>query len=121
MVPCHRTDPKLEECLLKNVEILRPMFKKGIPELQIPSFDPLRIPEATLTGSQNFKATFTDIELYRAEDFVVEKLRANLDKFKLEASIKFPNLRIKSHYKVNGRILILQLNGEGPADGNYSK
>lgn len=39
----------------------------------------------------------------------------------MEVKVKFPHVRIKSNYIVNGRILILNLDGRGPADGNYSK
>ncbi|KAG5898694.1 hypothetical protein JTB14_030644 [Gonioctena quinquepunctata] len=117
---CHRSDPKIKDCLVKNVEKLRPKFLKGVPELLIPSFDPLLITKATLETGDSFSAEFENIQIYHADEFKLQKLDFNLEPFKLDMTILFPKLRILSTYTVKGKILVLQLNGSGPADGNYT-
>ncbi|XP_030766676.1 uncharacterized protein LOC115890550 [Sitophilus oryzae] len=117
---CKRRSGNLRTCVAENVELLRPHLKKGIPELFIPSMDPLIIPEATLNSGDQFKATFRNIEMYHAENFKVDTFNFDLDHHHVDAKLTFPLLRIKSNYNINGRLLILQLNGQGPADGNYT-
>ncbi|VEN40100.1 unnamed protein product [Callosobruchus maculatus] len=118
---CHRNDPQINSCLQRNTEIIRPRLKNGIPEMHIPSFNPLVISQATLNGGDNFEATFKNIRIYGADNFVLDKFEVTMkEKFRFEIDIHFDRLRILSDYKINGRLLVLQLNGEGPADGNYT-
>lgn len=118
---CKKSDPQLGACIEKNVEILKPLFKDGVPGLFIPSMNPLVIPEATLSGSDSFKAKFTDIQLINVDEFTLNHFKMSVDETKsMDVSIIFPRLRIKSVYNINGRILILNLDGTGPADGNYT-
>ncbi|KAH1024373.1 hypothetical protein HUJ05_003864 [Dendroctonus ponderosae] len=117
---CKRNDPNLEQCVIKNVEILRPMMKRGIPELFVPSMNPLEIPEASLSGSQSFQASFKNIQLYGADQFKLESFETDFKTYHIKVKLSFPSLRIKSLYNIKGRILILNLDGHGPADGNYT-
>ncbi|XP_066141331.1 protein takeout-like [Euwallacea fornicatus] len=117
---CHKGIPNLNECIIENLNILRPRMKVGIPELLIPSLDPLIIPEATLSTGSDFKATFRDLHLYRTDAFVMDTLNFDIDKYIIDIKIHFPSIRITSNYTINGRILVLNLNGNGPADGNYT-
>ncbi|CAG9768263.1 unnamed protein product [Ceutorhynchus assimilis] len=117
---CQRRDPQLHQCIMDNVQILKPKMKPGIPELYIPPLNPLVIPEATLNSGSSFRATFKDIQLYNAHEFNLQSFDVDLDKYHIDLKILFPLLRIKSLYSFNGRLLILNLNGKGPADGNYT-
>lgn len=103
------------------MEKLRPRFSKGIPELSVPSFSPLVIPEAQLSGGRNFIAAFKKIELYGIENFIIDDLKFDPETVNFDIAITFPKLRVKSDYHIKGRLLILDLDGRGPADGNYSK
>ncbi|XP_023022117.1 circadian clock-controlled protein daywake [Leptinotarsa decemlineata] len=117
---CHRPDAKIKDCLVRNIEKLRPMFLKGIPELQIPSLNPLIIPKASLEIGDRFSADFNEIQIFFANEFVIEKLDFNVENFKLDLSILFPRLRILSNYNIKGKLLVLELDGSGSADGNYT-
>lgn len=89
--------------------------------MHIPSLNPLKLPGAGLDTGDAFKATFKDIEIYGAHDFILKKLDLDLENNKAAITLHFPVLRIRSVYTVTGRILILELNGFGKADGNFSK
>ncbi|XP_050309899.1 uncharacterized protein LOC126745898 [Anthonomus grandis grandis] len=117
---CKRKDPNLHNCIIENVELLRPKLKQGVPELFIPPLDPLVIPEATLNSGAQFKATFKDIQMYNTDNFDLKSFDVDLDKHHINVKILFPLLRIKSIYNINGRLLVLNLDGKGPADGNYT-
>lgn len=117
---CKRNNPNLSRCLLDNVAILKPRFKAGIPDLFIPPMDPLLISQASLNSGESFKATFTDIKVFNVDQFIIKDFEMDLDKNRVVIKISFPKLRIKSDYNINGRLLILSLNGKGAADGNYT-
>ncbi|XP_044268729.1 putative beta-carotene-binding protein [Tribolium madens] len=117
---CHREDPKLEQCFINAVEQIRPYFREGVPDLFIPPMDPLVIPQAGLNSGDNFKASFKNIQIYYADEFKIDHLKVDLNKVHIDLIVSFPRLRIKSTYNIDGRILILTLKGQGPADGNFT-
>lgn len=116
---CQRKDPQISQCIIRNVDKLRPLFNKGVPELGIPPFNPLRIPQAHYNGG-TFNISFDNIELFNLESFVIDELNFNPWKPEFKLAVTIPNLRMKTQYHVVGRVLVLQLDGRGPADGNYS-
>lgn len=93
----------------------------GIPELPLPPMNPLVLPEAGLNNGDNFRASFKNIQVFYADEFKIDHLKVDLDKTHIELTLTFPRLRIRSQYTIDGKILILQLQGQGPADGNFSK
>lgn len=100
-------------------------MKKGIPEFDLPSMDPLNLPTVTMNhgngAAVSFKADFTNLIVTGASDVVVKKVDLDLNKLKLKVHVYFPKLRIESDYKISGKILVLPINGDGHSDGNFSK
>ncbi|XP_045471924.1 protein takeout-like [Harmonia axyridis] len=117
---CHRGDPNLNECVAKAMNQVKSHLAEGIPEFQLPSMNPLMLSEASLETGENFKCSFKNIEVYYADEFVLKSVNVNLKKDQVDMTLRFPRLRIKSIYKVTGKLLILQLDGSGPADGNFT-
>lgn len=107
--------------MLKVVEEdVRPHLANGIKEMGIPPLEPLVIPEANLDSGSSFNGKFKNIQVYYASEFVIKNFHINLDKNEVKFPIYFPRLRLKSDYTIRGRLLILDLNGNGTADGNLS-
>ncbi|KAK9888498.1 hypothetical protein WA026_000748 [Henosepilachna vigintioctopunctata] len=102
------------------MEDVRPHLKGGIPEFQLPSMNPLILPQATLDTGANFKATFKNIEVYYIDEFIFRRVNMDLKNNFVDMVLGFSRLRIKSIYNIQGRLLVLQLNGNGPADGNFT-
>lgn len=76
--PCKQNDPKINECLKKMLENIRPYTSKGIPEMHILPLDPVKIPAVTLnqgSGSVNFVALFTDLIGYGAKSYQIQKVK----------------------------------------------
>ncbi|XP_044752570.1 protein takeout-like [Coccinella septempunctata] len=117
---CHRDDPQLNECVAKAIHQVKPHLAEGIPEFQLPSMNPLFLPEASLESGENFKCTFKNIEVFYADEFILKNVDIDLKNNRVEMVIVFPRLRIKSIYAVSGKLLILQLDGSGPSDGNFT-
>ncbi|KAL1490574.1 hypothetical protein ABEB36_013244 [Hypothenemus hampei] len=117
---CNRTDPNIHKCVEENIELLRPTLKAGVPALFIPTLDPLLIPPTCVNEEDQVKVTFTDIQIYDADKFSLDRFDIDLNHHKVNISITFPHLRIKSTYNVNGKFLVVTFDEQGPADGNYT-
>lgn len=75
---CHRSDPHLEECIKKSVTDLRPLLINGIPELNIPSCEPLRVSEVVIDqggGPISLKSTYKNIEIFGPSEFVIKQIK----------------------------------------------
>lgn len=70
--PCNRTDPHLYQCVQKNIEILKPDLKKGVPELFIPALDPLIIRPTCVNEADQVKVTFTVSVLKSFKNFTIK-------------------------------------------------
>lgn len=89
--------------------------------MHIPSLDPLLVPHAELDTGETFKAIFDNILIYGLSNFTLKDLNLDLDGNVISIQLKFPKVRAMADYNIKGRILILQLNGAGKCEGNYSK
>ena len=75
---CHREDPKLTECMKESIETLRPYLARGIPELDIPSIDPIHLGDLIVAESvpgQGVSISAKDIKAYGPSNFKLKKLK----------------------------------------------
>ncbi|XP_014289097.1 protein takeout [Halyomorpha halys] len=118
---CSRNDPKVEECIMNSIEVLRPKLVDGIPELGVPSFEPWKIPqEFVLIRGGDLKAIGTDVRVWGTSKFEIKSLKADIqkDKLRFEFEVTFPYMNIEGNYDVNLRILTIHIKGNGPFQSN---
>lgn len=68
----------MAKCIRESVEVLRPRLKKGIPEINVPSIEPLHIDEITIFNGDppsNLKAFLRNVKVHGASDFQITKLK----------------------------------------------
>lgn len=76
---CHRSDPDINGCIVTSIEKLRPALKVGMPELDIPSIDPMDI--GNLLVSENTRAngglqiSANSIRAYGASLFQIKNMQ----------------------------------------------
>ncbi|XP_050679015.1 protein takeout-like [Leptidea sinapis] len=100
------------ECLVKNVQETIPLFVKGIPSLGINSTDPLYSDRVDLELPGGLKINFRDGVVTGFKKCVIESASYN----DLDAQLAFRcNITIKGKYTAAGRVLIVQINGDGDA------
>uniref|UniRef100_A0AAU6SGY2 Protein takeout n=1 Tax=Maconellicoccus hirsutus TaxID=177089 RepID=A0AAU6SGY2_MACHI len=107
----------------ESLERLRPFLKTGIPELSIPSFEPLILPEITLNqgkGPINLQTTFNNLHLWGLSVFDIKEFRSKMESNQLKFKLLYPYLMSKSIYRINGRVLMLPIEGDGVSEGNYT-
>ncbi|VEN48205.1 unnamed protein product [Callosobruchus maculatus] len=121
---CRRSDPNLEKCFKSSADELRPLLVKGIPELSIPSCEPLLIPEVVIdqgTGAVSLKSVYKDIKVYGPTQFVIKQVVVDFDKDRMKIKIFLPHLRVECKYVIDGRILMMPISGNGLSNANYCK
>lgn len=75
---CNRSDPNLKQCIKESVEQLRPLLSKGIPEFDIPSCEPLIIPEVAIdqgSGTVAVKSVYKNIQVYGPSKFIIRNIK----------------------------------------------
>lgn len=119
---CNQTDPRLGACIRKSIISLRPHLLEGIPQLSIPSLDPLFVPEIRInqSGGIQVAATFKNISITGATKFRLRSVRADIDSDKFRMKIWFPALVMNAAYELRGQLLVMPINGRGLCSGNFS-
>ncbi|KAG7200228.1 hypothetical protein KM043_017705 [Ampulex compressa] len=123
--PCPRAIdlPQYDKCVLKQLEMLTPYLAKGIPTLKLPALDPLFLPSLTVDRnleSLKIKANMSQIRVYGATNFVVNDLKANPNDLSVFIKVRLPHIHVNGDYDVQGRLLLLPLNGAGSFKGNFT-
>ncbi|XP_029169662.1 protein takeout-like [Nylanderia fulva] len=120
---CHRNDPNLNECVKQSVELLRPYLRTGIPELQIPPCEPLHVPQIEISqavGPISIRSTYSDIEVRGGTNFLLKSVKVDVDNDRVRLKLYLPRLEMSARYNINGKILLLPINGNGLARGNFT-
>ncbi|CAD7077902.1 unnamed protein product [Hermetia illucens] len=113
--PCPSSDT---QCFTKSIQTFWSQLKTGIPGLSsIPKLDPLRINKVNVVQDQaqnvNVSATLTNAEITGMADTIVKNAKYDKQKGIFSFDLDFPKLKMVSDYALKGRILLLQLNGQG--------
>nr|AGM32444.1 hemolymph juvenile hormone binding protein (JHBP) [Coptotermes formosanus] len=120
---CNRNDPQLNNCVKEAIEQLRPKLKSGIPQLKMPSVDPMFIPKVRLvqgSGPVSIDSTFTDIYVTGITNFDIKQVTVDLDNYRVDLQMALPYLYLNSDYTIQGRILALPISGSGDSWSNYT-
>ncbi|XP_045467270.1 protein takeout-like [Harmonia axyridis] len=116
---CKINDPSSTECLTKAVEDAINKLINPTPELGLASLDPLLIPALTIgagSGPVNVAQNFKNIKLHGLTKSIVLNSTYDAPNTRLLAESITPNLRLEADYTMNGRILLLPIQGEGPCN-----
>ncbi|KAJ3654887.1 hypothetical protein Zmor_014040 [Zophobas morio] len=113
---CKRYDPKLNECLVKATETVRPFLIKGVPELGIPPIEPYTIPEITLeqgTQALNFKALLKDVEVRGLGNYKFSQFDFDVPGLQWFCKATINPIKLVGDYTVTGKILLAPIEGSG--------
>lgn len=73
---CAKDDPNLNKCMASSIESLKPKLAEGIPELGVPSLEPLFLGDLLLgDNNQNgLVITAKDVDAFGASNFKIKRL-----------------------------------------------
>ncbi|CAH1994655.1 unnamed protein product [Acanthoscelides obtectus] len=117
---CREGDSEMIKCFIGAIHHLRPYLAQGIPEIELPSVEPFKMEELTLsltTGPNGYRVSLKDIDVFGASNFTVRKMRLSDENRPFESVINIPVLRINSRYESSGVLIILPASGNGTFNG----
>ncbi|XP_063388886.1 protein takeout [Cydia fagiglandana] len=118
-VRCRQKDPKLNECLKAAVPDALRKMRKGIPELGVPSIEPLHVAAINIqsgVGPIVLAQNYRKIQLHGLAETTLTTYKADLKHYRLVTNSLTPKMEFIADYVMKGRILVLPIQGKGVAN-----
>ncbi|CAO1381475.1 unnamed protein product [Diamesa hyperborea] len=117
---CKRSDPKIAGCLKEAMTDVLSLLKNGIKDLGVPDIEPLYIDAVSVeqggNSAVNLKQSFKDAYIHHLTDSVVQRTAVKFDKFAMKTDAYTPRMDFVGDYKMEGKILVLPITGNGKAN-----
>ncbi|XP_071440006.1 protein takeout-like [Hetaerina americana] len=123
ILPCEKEDRDLNACIKNTFNHLRPYLVKGIPELEMPPIEPLKIDKMAMEnghGPVNVRAVFTNLTVHGASNYSVVAVKSDLATYRLDLGMKIPKITATGHYEVTGNVLLLPVRSRGDFLSSFS-
>ncbi|XP_076763388.1 protein takeout [Xylocopa sonorina] len=121
--PCKKSEPDIDNCILRTIEQLRGKLAAGIPELDAPSIEPLKLNEVRLSRGPvgaRLDVNLTDIEVAGPSSFKVRDFKADIENVVFNFKVSFDKLTFKGKYSIDATVLLLKLTGHGDLTGTFT-
>ncbi|XP_055612009.1 protein takeout-like [Uranotaenia lowii] len=110
-----------EKCIYERITEIFRKHSKGIPEVQLVSLDPLKIEKMDIVqggdGPINIVLNFKNVDLSGMSESTVKKANGfTATPTKMDLSILVPVVSLVGGYKINGKVLILPIQGDGKSN-----
>ncbi|KAF6207064.1 hypothetical protein GE061_018302 [Apolygus lucorum] len=117
---CKRTDPKLNECVVKAGRAAIPKFINGDTKYRVPRLDPLEISELKVHqgGSRalGINMSLKDSKVTGLKSALFQAARTDLKNKHIEWDFFHPYLTIIGKYDITGQVLLLPVRGSGTSN-----
>ncbi|XP_044260771.1 uncharacterized protein LOC123008818 [Tribolium madens] len=123
IVKCRKSDPNLNQCLDKYVMEDVRKLAMGNRDLGINQLEPLSIPEVTLGESSKdmLRQIYRNVKIHGITSAMIKNSKANFtqDSCYWNYDSFTPLVRMEGDYKINGKLLLFTLNGEGKCNNTF--
>ncbi|EAT47590.1 AAEL001287-PA [Aedes aegypti] len=119
LTACSRSDPKFEKCVKEVVERIRPNIARGNygeGQPEAPLLEPIMIDKMSIDHGPGFRAKLTNVTIKGAGDFLVRRVKLNLDEKMFNVSVKLPKMIVNGQYTLDMKVLVLRISGQGDFD-----
>ncbi|XP_011706855.1 PREDICTED: uncharacterized protein LOC105462030 [Wasmannia auropunctata] len=103
---CSRNDPKIEQCIVNNINNLKSKICKGIPELDIPSNDPFVVEKIVLVEASDIKLYIKNAQITGFCEFEIKYFRADIDNLHYYIELTFDQIQGNTTYDFDIRLLV---------------
>ncbi|XP_046979016.1 circadian clock-controlled protein daywake-like [Vanessa cardui] len=113
--PCNLKEDDFAKCVKQQIEESLPNFSKGIPELGVPSVDPVNLDDILIDGN-GLKLKFEKAQMHGLSHTKLTKLKVDIGREEETINLGIiANLSLTAKYNADGKILILPIKGDGDA------
>ncbi|KAG5872978.1 hypothetical protein JTB14_017035 [Gonioctena quinquepunctata] len=113
---CQKSLPNFDDCALEQANLAIPYILKGDPKYGIPNLVPLELDQVNVLTGGNLKINFQGVKLYGLDRLKLTNFKINLAAQKVNLDFAAELLNIQAKYEINGKILVLPLEGNGDAN-----
>ncbi|XP_072935639.1 protein takeout-like [Epargyreus clarus] len=116
LLPCKRSDPKLDDCIKNSFNHLRPYLARGLPDLGVPPVEPLFIDRLVMendAGPVRVTAAFSNISVMGPSNYTITKIRSDLSKLRIDMGLMLPRIEVTGRYEVSGQVLLFPVRSQG--------
>ncbi|XP_050082843.1 circadian clock-controlled protein daywake-like isoform X1 [Anopheles aquasalis] len=123
---CPRNSTDLDQCIIEVVNELRPRLATGDfgENFTITSLEPIVIDKLAIKRGESFTANFSNFRIsgatHEKTGFIVKKLKTDLERKQINATLVLPKLQVNSKYDLRMSILVLQIAGKGDLQVNLT-
>ncbi|XP_050513387.1 protein takeout isoform X2 [Diabrotica virgifera virgifera] len=111
--PCSISAPNFEKCCLEHGKEALPRILKGDRKFGIPNMIPLLIPQINVNAGQGLRIFLKDVQVHGLDTTELIKVKIDTKAQKLSIRIKIPELKLLGKYDIEGKILVLRIEGNG--------
>ncbi|XP_034238684.1 protein takeout-like [Thrips palmi] len=122
VVPCKSKDPGLNECVRQAAQDIIVKGAKGIPELGIPVLDPAKVGKLELerNGALTMSLVFNNSTHYGLAGIKIRSASVDPRNNVYNFSVLIPHYVVSGEYDINGRVILLPINGRGQANLTFT-
>ncbi|XP_026762157.2 circadian clock-controlled protein daywake-like [Galleria mellonella] len=113
---CLKSDPDFDECSRQSVQKLFHALGPGLPEIDVPPLDPMKIPKIRILqgdGPVNVNAALDDVTVTGFGETEVLLSQVDSKTYDFYTRVRVPKIRIEGTYDLKGKILLIPLVGRG--------
>jgi hypothetical protein len=86
--------------------------------MQIIPLEPFQVEDIVINRGEGFFVHMSNLKAFGATNFKIEKLRVNVNDFKIDILVDVPKIEAYGKYKLQMMLGILNLKGEGNMKAN---
>ncbi|XP_011879805.1 PREDICTED: uncharacterized protein LOC105568608 [Vollenhovia emeryi] len=103
---CGRNDPNYGDCVLDNINNMKPLICTGMPELNVPPQEPVIIDKMVIFDTNNLKLILEDAKIFGICNFDVQSFNMSLDKLHFDFTFVLKHLNMDTVYDIDIRVLV---------------
>ncbi|XP_060517816.1 putative beta-carotene-binding protein [Cylas formicarius] len=120
---CSKNDPHIDVCIKESISYLRPQLASGIPELDVPSLEPLVIDHFQVNSGRDqarINLGVNDVKIWGASKFDITEVKVDEAQLSFFVKVLIPHLYFEATYDLDMQMLVLSYKGKGPMSGNLT-
>ncbi|KAF2900436.1 hypothetical protein ILUMI_05753 [Ignelater luminosus] len=120
---CYLDDPKLNECVLKAFNEIRPHVSNGIAEIGLPPLNPFIISKLSVeqdTSLAKYTVTGVNYTTRGLDNYDIKEFQYDCRTMTFRFRIEFDSILMTSLYEVHGHLAHIPVEGKGLGSHAYS-
>ncbi|CAH1175610.1 unnamed protein product [Phaedon cochleariae] len=111
--PCSLSAPDFSSCCLQHGREAIPFILKGDKKFGIPNLQPLNVPYVEVNAGRDLTIFLKDLKVHGLENVDLKLVKIDTKAKRITLKLDVPKLELIGQYKVDGKIMILPIKGEG--------